>query len=273
MAARIIRGRRALYSKLLVHDDFRYQQNAASNNSIYWRCWRKDCRSRIITNNFNLNNPQANIQVILNGDNHNHPRELRPIQELDAVNEMKDAIVSNPMISVKRVYNAAVSRVHQNAGAAGVIPPAIPDFHQIASSLSRTKASQCPPIPANINHVNIAGEFTRTFLGDRYLLHLENIIGVATFCTDNELNIIGQCHTLYVDGTFKTAPFPYKQIFTIHGVYNNRVVPLGTALLSGNTQPHYDALFANLMREIQRVRGNNPIVVKLIVSDFEVSRH
>ena len=97
-------------------------------------------------------------------NNHNHPREARSIEESDAVNEMKDAIVANPTMPVKRVYNATVSRAFQVAGAAGVQPPAIPDFHRIQSSLSRTKASQCPPIPANINQVNIVGEFARTFL-------------------------------------------------------------------------------------------------------------
>ena len=176
MGTRIIRGRRSLNSKLLVHDDFRYQKNSAPNNSIYWRCWRKDCRSRLITNQFNLNNPQANIQVTFNAGNHNHPREARQIEELDAVNTMKDTIVQDPTVPVKRVYNATVVRAFQHAGNVAAPPQAIPDFHRCQSSLSRTKASLVPPIPANINQVNIVGAFTRTFLGDRFLLHLSTTL-------------------------------------------------------------------------------------------------
>ena len=61
----------------------------------------------------------------------------------------------------------------------------------------------------------------------------------------------------------------FKYLFTIHGVYSNRVVQHDTTLLSGKAQPHYDTLFTNLMREIQRVQGINPIAVNLIISDFE----
>ena len=121
----------------------------------------------------------------------------------------------------------------------------VPSFQDIRSSLGRTKSSQCPPVPATLNQVHIAGVFARTFLGERFLLHLDNFTGVALFATDTELNVLGRCRTIYVDGTFKTAPRPYKQVFTIHGEYNNRVIPFAHGLLSGKTQHHYDVLFTH----------------------------
>ena len=122
---------------------------------MYWRCWRKDCRSRLRTNVFNLNDPAANIQITYDGNTHNHPQEARLIEEIVAINQMKDALVENPTIPIKRVYNEHVAGAHRNAGVAGVPPPSIPDFHEIRSSLARTKADQCPPVPNNINQVNI----------------------------------------------------------------------------------------------------------------------
>ena len=104
MAARIIRGRRSLNSRLLVHDGYRYHKNVGTNNTVnmYWRCWRRDCRSRLTTLSFNINDPLANIVIQANGDNHNHPRENRQIEHADAVSQMKDAIIANPTVPIKR---------------------------------------------------------------------------------------------------------------------------------------------------------------------------
>ena len=146
----------------------------------------------------------------------------------------------------------------------------MPDFHRIRSSLCRTKASQCPPIPQSINQVQIGGAFAETYLGERYLLHLDNIEGVAIFITDTELALIGASRMLYVDGTFRTAPGPYVQIFTIHGECLGRVVNLGAALLTGKTQRHYDVVFTTIAAEVQRVTGV-ALGAQLIVCDFELA--
>ena len=111
-----------------------------------------------------LQNPNAVIRVILN-HNHNHPHEDRAIEQADHVNEMKDAIVAEPTLPIKRVYNNA----NQAGGQAAAAAPNIPDFHQIRSSLSRTKQAQCPPIPANINQVQIVGTFAVTSLGEVFV--------------------------------------------------------------------------------------------------------
>ena len=250
---------------------FRYQLNRSRNGSMYWRCWKKDCRSGLKTNAINLHNPNPIIRVIYDNDVHNHPHEDRAIEEAEYVNTMKEQIIANPTVPVKRVYNDTVARAHQNAGAAGAAPPEIPDFTQVRSSLGRTKALQCPQIPQDINQVQTVGAFSKTFLGERYLLHQDNGIGIVIFATDNELQVMANCQTLYVDGTFRTAPAPYAQVFTIHGEYMGRVILLAVALLTGKTQQHYDAVFNVIMAEIRRVTGNNAVNVQTVVSDFELA--
>ena len=54
-----------------------------------------------------------------------------------------------------------------------------------------------------------------------------------------QISALGQCTALFIDGTFKTAPKPYKQIVTINGKYLDHVIPVATALLSGKTVGHY----------------------------------
>ena len=103
------------------------------------------------------------------------------------------------------------------------------------------------------------------------MLHQDNGIGVLIFATDVELQILANCRTIYVDGTFRTAPAPYSQMFTIHGEYMDRVVLLVVAFLTGKTQPHYDTVFNIIMREIRRVTGNNFTNITLVIADFEIA--
>ena len=43
---------------------------------------------------------------------------------------------------------------------------------------------QCPPVPPDINEVQIDGTFAQSYLGERYVLHVDNNEGVAIFSTD-----------------------------------------------------------------------------------------
>ena len=182
---------------------------------------------------------------------------------------MKDAIIANPTILVKQAYDDVVASLHQNAGAVGGLPPDIPDFDSIRSSLQRTKARQCPPIPQNINQVNFPGRYRQTHLRERYLLHLNNMSGVAVFSTDVELRFMANAQTIYMDGTFRSAPRPYTQVFTIYTDYMGRVIVLAVALQTGKQQQQYDEVFAILIRDMTRVNVN--IHIGEVVSDFELA--
>ena len=128
---------------------------------------------------------------------------------------------------------------------------------------------QARSIPHDINQGQINGTFAQTFLGERYLFHLDNAIGVAIFATDFELRQIANSATIYIDGAFKTAPAPYRQIFTIHCEFMDRVIPLAVALLTGKTQQHYDTVINSILQGCRQLSGNNIINIQSVVSDFE----
>ena len=68
--------------------------------------------------------------------------------------------------------------------------------------------------------------------GERNLLHIDNDWGVAVFGTDDDIN---KSTNIYVDGTFRTAPHPYTQFFTIHAELNYRVLYCVSALMTDKT--------------------------------------
>ena len=67
----------------------------------------------------------------------------------------------------------------------------------------------------------------------------DNGWGIAIFATTKSLINLAEAETVYMDGTFFTAPKPYYQFFTIHGRVNRRVLPLVCALMTDNTTGAY----------------------------------
>jgi len=50
--------------KVLIFNGFRFQKNRETANNIYWRCWRKNCRTPLTTNVFDLDDEHAQINVL-----------------------------------------------------------------------------------------------------------------------------------------------------------------------------------------------------------------
>lgn len=63
--------------------------------------------------------------------------------------------------------------------------------------------------------------------------------GILVFATRKCIRLLADSATIYMDGTFKTAPSPYHQLFTIHGRAADRIVPLVYAFLTNKTTALY----------------------------------
>lgn len=53
--------------------------------------------------------------------------------------------------------------------------------------------------------------------------HEKNIVA---FTSHANLKYLSECEILFVDGTFKSCPKMFYQLFTIHGVKNHNYTPL-----------------------------------------------
>lgn len=154
-------------------------------------------------------------------------------------------IAEDPTIPVRRVYDQAVLDPSQGSG------EYIPSFGNVRSRSKRFRSSFVPVIPVNINDVDIAGEWKRTWSGKKFLRYQDNALGIALFVSKKMIKTYNDCQCLFVDGTFKTSPKPYKQLVTVHGLYNGFVIPLCFCLLTGKTTAHYRQLFQCLKQLVQ----------------------
>lgn len=213
-----------------------------------------------------MNNHDERDIIIVDVGIHNHQQDEAVIARESIVNEIKAAIENDPTAPVKRTYDNTVSRIYRQGG--GDRPTNVPEFHNIRAQLNRAKSSLLPDIPHNIEDVNIDGDWAETWRGLRHLVALDNDWGITVFGTDEDLELLGNCTEIYVDGTFRTAPFPYNQFFTIHGEINGRVLCCASALISDKTIATYRQVFQVLKRKIREITGHRwrP---RRAISDFE----
>jgi len=76
---------------------------------------------------------------------------------------------------------------------------------------------------------------------------------------------------LYVDGTFKSTPKFFHQLFKIHELSNGHYVPLAFFLLTNKHQISYENVFRHRVSEAAKLRVN--VFRTIVQADFEIATH
>ena len=105
-----------------------------------------------------------------------------------------------------------------------------------------------PHCPKNIQDV-IEGMWSTILEGQRFLL--ANDVSdrkILLFGTIEFLRKLCTADTVYMDGTFKSCPSPFKQIYTIHCFIVGKMFPIAYGLLPDKTRQTY-IRFLNLVKQ------------------------
>lgn len=73
-----------------------------------------------------------------------------------------------------------------------------------------------------------------------------------------ELNRLSRCSTWLADGTFRTSPEIFFQVYTLHGLYRNKVIPLLVALLPNKRQRTYERFLDAIFEAIDNIQQADP---------------
>ena len=121
--------------------------------------------------------------------------------------------------------------------------------HNHAGNISRFELTpQVPPNPENLLQLKIPFEYTITHSNQDFLLFDsdDGTERMIIFATRKNLQLLASAKQWYADGTFKTVPPLFQQLYTIHGVVHGVVLPLVYALMASRTEDRYTRLFAEL---------------------------
>ena len=144
---------------------------------------------------------------------------------------MEDEASQNPTRPSRRLCNAAIGRAHRQAMQGGGDRPELPSFRSVRADIERRRRSALPPLPQEVEDVEIMEPWDSTWNNERFLQGADNDWGYAIFATDKCIQTLRTCRTVYIDGTFKTCPRSYTQVLTILGDVHGHVVPLVHALM------------------------------------------
>ena len=253
MNAKIVRGNRG--GRILVVDGYRFQKHRSTNDAINWRCWRAECRSRLRTRLFDLDDETAHIDILFE-ERHVHT----PDEVITQRAEFRETVVSmnreNPVCPIKRVYDAAVTQANRQGGGDR---PHIESFNTLRSILHKAKSEEMPNIPHDVDDVTIDGPWAETWLHDRYLVYQDNNWGITVFATSDNLITLQQCHEIYMDATFRCCPAPYSQVFTVLGKFNGFTMPLVNILMANRTIGDYRQVLTAIRTAVRRVPHQTPL--------------
>ena len=90
------------------------------------------------------------------------------------------------------------------------------------------------------------------------------------FATDSNLRQLAATRTIFMDGTFKSTPRLFTQLFTIHGQYREHIVLLVYYLLPDKKRETY----YNILDIIKRKLAEMELVFDpdYVISDFETAQ-
>ena len=102
---------------------------------------------------------------------------------------------------------------------------------------------------------------------DEYSEENGRILG---FCSEMQLKIMIESECLHMDGTFKSCPSLFGQLYIIHGYYRGECMPLCYILMTRRLSSSYSAVFRKLKLCALEIdpRGLNPM---MIITDYEAA--
>ena len=242
--------------KLLKLNGFLYQKEKYHNDVEYWRCVNTQCKGRI--------NLKAE-EIIKGPSNHNHVPNINKIEAKIIVENIKNRALltqDNPSVIV----------ADTSSSVAPVVFSALPQISYLKRTVQRTrqKNNLAPLNPQNLEQLHqLPDEYKLTSNGKPFLMFDSfDLFGstndrIIIYCTPDSLNLMSESDHWFADGTFKSSPLIFTQIYTIHVLKEDICIPTLYALLPDKKTTTYIRLF-------EKLKENKPTLnPKSILTDFE----
>jgi len=123
-------------------------------------------------------------------------------------------------------------------------------------NVNRWQNDERPPIPANLQDISIDPPYDQTLGGEPFVLY-DSGPGdpnrIVIFSSDWAVELLSHCDMFFSDGTFKTVPNLFAQLFSVHGRYRDFVFPLVFCLTSNLTEQTYAVVYRELKRKARQL--------------------
>lgn len=227
-----------------------------------WRCIKKDCTARVYT--------VGDIEKIITRSEgvHKHLAFTNQQFERQIISaSVKRKAIDNLTERPSKLFQAAAMEFQtENIQRR--------DINNIKRSVHRVR-SKCWPakLPRTIDDVfNTMDQVdTKTSRGENFLMLNSREEKMIIFSCATNIRFLCSCNSIYMDGTFRYAAKFFQQLYTLHGLKNNRYVPLVFCLIINKTKQTYTKMLRCIC-DIS-VSFNVHFHPTNIVVDYETSMH
>ena len=114
--------------------------------------------------------------------------------------------------SVNVIYDDQLEVLSQDQNSADVLAQ-LPSIESIRSSLYRARHENTPILPTHRRDISLSNRFTKSKSGEDLLLVDDGDDDkILIFATEENLSLMGDADSFYIDGTFSTCPSLFYQV-------------------------------------------------------------
>jgi hypothetical protein len=249
----------------LVVNGFLMVKDKTRNETYYWYCEKRYtlyCSARAITKLI------GNQHKLKNVSTHNHAAEAARADVVKAISNIKEQ-AHQTYNKPSQIIQATTSQISQE------VHSCLPTREALQQVIQRIRRSDLPKEPESLDNLVIPDNMLRTLDGVNFLVK-DSVVGhnrILLFTTISNIRKLEQSTFWIMDGTFKTVPNLFEQLYTIHGRVggseNSRIFPLVYALMSSKSKECYEKLFQDLLEFSE----DNEIDLQpqIVLTDFEVA--
>lgn len=242
----------------LLDNGYLYHRERSSPNCevVYWRCINranKKCHARVHT---------AGEHVFKHVGEHNHAGNAAFVKKEMAVNQLKRTALESNEAPQLLIANMA-------SGVSAPVAVCLPPVDSLKRIVRRVRQGEDghPPNPSNRKDFVLADNYKLSEKKEMFLAfdsgHVDD--RMLVFATSGNLKILARSKHWFCDGTFDASPAIFQQLYTIHALLDDKIVPVVYALLPGKKESLYRVLF-NKLKEL--VPGLAP---ESVMTDLELA--
>jgi hypothetical protein len=230
-------------------------------NQFYWECDMKCSKNCRATAKTVLRNGEHYLEY---AKQHQHAPRESGLDVSDLINQVKVRAGTSREKPIQIIRNVTRETSPE-------IRSLLPKDKALSMIIHRERHQNTPIEPEDRHQFNVPAQYMTTIDGRVFCrdLNFPNF-RILMFVTDNNIFKLSNAECWLIDGTFKTVPGIFKQLFTIHakvGDTNGRVVPLFYALMTSKSERCYTQCFEELKALANGLNVN--LRPAFFISDFE----
>ncbi|XP_078539560.1 uncharacterized protein LOC144824317 [Lissotriton helveticus] len=242
-------------NNLLKYGGYLYCKDKFVEPRSHWRCvqyFSSHCTGRAVTLG----------ETVVRTTDHNHSASAMEIEVRENVQQIK-LLAHTSNENCGTILREVAQNIPMHV--AGSMP-SIPNLRRM---VQREKVASNPQhiTPRTFEDINLPNHLLLTFSNETFLLYdnFDVLKRILIFSTNHNILTLVNSPIWMMDGTFKSTPHPFFQIYTVHANINNTTVPLVYDLLPDKQSSTYTEFLSVL-----KSKTMNKSPAKVII-DFELA--